>query len=288
VKRVAALLLLVSGAALAADPPPEDGETEEGLPHTPPAASSAPKVPHPPPVPKVTVPFADGMFHLPGGRFTMGSADPGAPPNERPPHAESVAPFWIDKTEVTVRAYRACVERKSCPRPASLSASCTYELDDPELPISCIHWQEADSYCRALGKRLPREAEWEFSARGPVSSGGRYPWGSAFTTCSTAATLAKDGSSRTCTGKRPARVGTHPHGASPFGVLDQAGNVEEWTSDWYAEHPAIGASPRAGSSHVLRGGGWLSAPSASRVTSRNWGSALEAGPNVGFRCAKDG
>jgi formylglycine-generating enzyme required for sulfatase activity len=82
-------------------------------------------------------------------------------------------------------------------------------------------------------------------------------------------------------------VGTHPSGASPFGVLDLAGNVEEWTSDWYAESVAEGAVPQAGASHVLRGGGWLSPPSMSRTSSRNWGSSLEAGPNVGVRCAKE-
>jgi formylglycine-generating enzyme required for sulfatase activity len=72
-----------------------------------------------------------------------------------------------------------------------------------------------------------------------------------------------------------------------YGVMDLAGNVEEWTADWYTESMGRGPAPRAGSSHVLRGGGWQSAPSAAKTTSRNWGSAVEAGPNVGFRCAKD-
>ena len=66
-----------------------------------------------------------------------------------------------------------------------------------------------------------------------------------------------------------------------------AGNVEEWTSDWYVENLSNGVPAVAGASHVLRGGGWLSAPSASRTTARSWGSSLEAGPNIGFRCAKD-
>jgi formylglycine-generating enzyme required for sulfatase activity len=69
--------------------------------------------------------------------------------------------------------------------------------------------------------------------------------------------------------------------------MDLSGNVEEWTDDWYVESLGTGSAPRSGAAHVLRGGGWLSPPSMSRTTSRNWGSALEAGPNVGFRCARD-
>ena len=111
-----------------------------------------------------------------------------------------------------------------------------------------------------------------------------------------AVTLVHDATGRSCA-KRPSRVGTHPLGGSPFGVMDLSGNVEEWTSDWYAESvPGLGvpglavgtgSAPSSGASHTLRGGGWLSAPSSSRTTSRNWGSVLEAGANVGFRCARD-
>ena len=65
-----------------------------------------------------------------------------------------------------------------------------------------------------------------------------------------------------------------------------SGNVEEWVADWYADSVSE-LSPRAGASHVLRGGGWLTIPSLAKTTSRNWGSVREAGPNVGFRCARD-
>jgi formylglycine-generating enzyme required for sulfatase activity len=156
-------------------------------------------------------------------------------------------------------------------------------MDDPELPVSCVTWQDADSYCLSAGKRLPTESEWEFAARG--LHGGRYPWGGSATSCAFAVTLLREASGKLCV-KRPARVGSHPMGASVWGVLDLSGNVEEWTADWYAETYA-GTSPRAGASHTLRGGGWLSSPSGARTTSRDWGSAVEAGPNVGFRCARD-
>jgi formylglycine-generating enzyme required for sulfatase activity len=213
----------------------------------------------------------------------MGSSNQRAPANERPVRSATVATFWIDRTEVTVGAYRACVDAGTCAHPAHASAACTFDAGDPELPIACVHWRDADAYCRFAGKRLPTEREWEYAARGTVPTA--FPWGPG-ASCANAVTLVNDQSGRSCAA-RPARAGAHPAGASLFGVLDLSGNVEEWTADWYVESLSAGPSPRAGAAHVLRGGGWLSPPSQSRTTSRDWGSALEAGPNVGFRCARD-
>jgi formylglycine-generating enzyme required for sulfatase activity len=227
----------------------------------------------------------DGMARIPGGKFTMGTDDKKAPPNERPARIVSISPFWLDKTEVTVVAYRACVDKGSCPKPARSSVSCTWDQGEPQLPISCVPWTSAQAFCSSAGKRLPTEVEWEMAARG--STPIRYPWGGQSAAgCGAAVTLASDATQRSCSGKRPMKVGSHVMGASPFGIFDMSGNVEEWVADWYAE-TASDLSPRAGASHVLRGGGWLSPPSAARTTSRNWGSAREMGPNVGFRCAKD-
>ncbi len=229
--------------------------------------------------------LSEGMVRIGGGRFTMGTDDRNAPPNERPARLVTVASFWIDKTEVTVGAYRVCVERGACPRPARSSASCTYDMNEPELPVSCVPWTSAQAYCLAINKRLPREAEWEFAARG--KTGLKYPWGGTSAVgCGGAVTMASESTHKSCGGSRPSRVGKRPSGASPFGVLDMSGNVEEWVEDWYVEN-AGERSPRAGASHVLRGGGWLSLPSQAMTTSRNWGSAREMGPNVGFRCARD-
>ncbi len=232
---------------------------------------------------RVKVREEGGMLLLPGGRFPMGVGLPKSPPNERPQRIVAVSAFWMDRTEVTVGAYRACVEEKRCERPRTNSASCTYDLGDAELPVSCVRWADAEAFCKSRKKRLPTEAEWEYSARGPV--GYVFPWGNRLPDCKLANTLVRDNSGRTCAA-RPWRVGSAPHNASIFGVLDLGGNVEEWTHDWYTERLSD-LSPRSGASHSIRGGGWQSPPSRSRATTRDWGSALEAGPNIGFRCAKD-
>ncbi len=225
----------------------------------------------------------DGMLRLPGGRFLMGSSSPRAPANERPAHSATVGPYWIDRTEVTVGAYRRCVEAGACQLPARSSSACTYSAGDPDLPVSCVHWRDADAFCRYAGKRLPTEREWEYAAHGTLTL--PFPWGGP-ASCSNAVTLTGEQTGRTCA-PRPARVGTHPWGASVFGAQDMSGNVEEWTADWYTEAPGDEPAPRVGAAHVLRGGGWSSLPSLARTTSRSWGSALEAGPAVGFRCARD-
>jgi formylglycine-generating enzyme required for sulfatase activity len=213
-------------------------------------------------------------------------------PNERPLHAVPVAPFWIDRTEVTVADMRACIARGACVEPTVRGIACTLPHGEGNLPMNCVSWEGADAYCRAAGKRLPTEAEWEFAARGTERI--RFPWGAAFPTCATAVTLRNSRSGISCSPNGPGPVGSHPRGASPFGVLDMAGNVEEWVTDWYADrYEASGTTtaathgPAFGAAHVLRGGSWMSPPREVRVSARNWGSANEAGSNVGFRCAKD-
>lgn len=250
------------------------------------AASSASALAAPVAPPHAVV-QKDGMVYVAGGRFTFGSNDAKlAAPNEKPAHDAVARAFWIDRTEVTVGAYRACVAARKCDAPERSATSCTFDLGDDALPINCVRFQDADTFCRAENKRLPNETEWELAARG----GGafKYPWGNSSSSCLTAATLLHDGSGRSCTLRRPARVGTYALNVSPFGAVDMAGNVEEWTSDWYVEHPPSGAHViTSGASHVLRGGGWMSRPADCRTSSRDWGSAVEAGANVGFRCARD-
>lgn len=271
------------------------------------------------------------MLQIPGGEFTMGYDGPlPHEPNERPAHLVRVNTFWIDRTEVTVADMRACLERGDCSARLGAGPLCTLGHGDPKVAVNCVPWAAADAYCRAVGKRLPTEAEWELAAGGGQKT--RFPWGSAPASCGLAVTLISNHSGASCAPKGPMQVGTHARGASPFGVEDMAGNVEEWVADWYADRyevlpalppvhapqpavpsaapsgsaapPASGpvpspaaatsaaaapspAGPAFGVAHVLRGGGWMSRPRETRVTIRSWGSMNEAGPNVGFRCARD-
>jgi serine/threonine-protein kinase len=275
---------VASPAAVAAPSAQSRDDVEPDEPHGAPGENPYEESPQKPMVIRQPVVARDNMLRLPGGRFTMGSSNQRAPANERPARPAAVTTFWIDRTEVDVADYRRCVDAGVCARPARTSATCTYDSGDPDLPVSCVRWGDADAYCRFAGKRLPSEREWEYAARGTIAT--PFPWGGA-ASCTNAVTIVNDQSGRSCAA-RPARVGAHPSGASLFGVQDMSGNVEEWTNDWYVESLGPGPAPRAGAAHVLRGGGWLSTPSQSRTTSRNWGSSLEAGPNVGFRCAKDG
>lgn len=260
--------------------PPEARTGEGDAPDEDPKAPAKPKATG---IVRLKVPERDGMVLVPGGRFPMGTSFAKVPPNERPQRVVLSGAFWIDKTEVSVGAYRACVDAKHCERPKKTSAVCTYDVGDPELPVSCVRWQDADAYCKHAKKRLPSEVEWELSARS--TTGYVYPWGNRLPDCKLANTLIRDNSGRPCTG-RPWRVGSVPANASAYGVLDLSGNVEEWTADWYSEHLSD-VAPRSGASHTLRGGGFQTTPSRSRASTRDWGSAIEAGPNVGFRCARD-
>jgi formylglycine-generating enzyme required for sulfatase activity len=286
-------LVALFGAALAyagvaSGEPPHPHEPEFG-------PDIEPRSPEGEPIERYKVPFQDGMLRIPGGEFVMGYEGPlAAEPNEKPAHAVKIAPFWIDRTEVTVEDMRACIDRGSCTARLGSGPTCTMGRLERKVPINCVPWTAADAYCRAVGKRLPSEAEWELAAGGGQEA--RFPWGSTPPSCAVAVTLVSNSSGVSCSVRGPAPVGTHPRGASSFGLEDMAGNVEEWVADWYADRyemqlsqtgAAFPTGPAFGVAHVLRGGGWMSRPRETRVTARSWGSLNEAGPNVGFRCAKD-
>jgi len=239
------------------------------------------------PPPQAASRCASNQVAIPGGTFWMGLEDGDS--NEKPVHKVTLSPYCMDKTEVTVAAYRACVQSGEC-RPPDTGVSCTWGQNGLDgHPINCVDWNQAKAYCDWTGGRLPTEAEWEFAARG--NDGRKYPWGNEPPTAQLCwggegNDLGKGHRHGTCP------IGYYPSGASPFGVLDMAGNVSEWTADSYAPYPSEGQRDphrsRPDTSHrVFRGGSWGEGyPSSVRATSRSMFDFDDRCENVGFRCAR--
>jgi eukaryotic-like serine/threonine-protein kinase len=207
---------------------------------------------------------------IPAGTFQMGCdannpAENGCSANwqarELPLHSVYLDGYYIDKYEVTNARYKACVDAGGCTAPQNVNSytrtpyygNATYA----NYPAINVDWHQANAFCAWAGKRLPTEAEWEKAARGP-SDTRKYPWGNADATCSLANYWGQSGG---CVGDT-SEVGSYPAGASPYGVMDMAGNVWEWVNDWYkkdyySDSPGSNPSgPATGDYRVLRGGSW--------------------------------
>ncbi|HOU91233.1 MAG TPA: formylglycine-generating enzyme family protein, partial [Polyangiaceae bacterium] len=197
--------------------------------------------------------------------------------------------FEIDATEVTVSAYRTCVQAGQCTA-SGTDSLCTTA---PSLPVTCVTQRQADTYCRFSGKRLPSEAEWEYAARG--ADGRKYPWGNATPTCDRAA-FGDTATGACARGERgPLPVGSFPSGASQAGALDLAGNVREWVADgWIPNLSGLGKGTNPVVSHdiapsgVVRGGSWISPPGELRATYRAPLDQKTGDPHTGFRCVRGG
>lgn len=220
-------------------------------------------------------PVASDMVEIPGATFMMGRND-GAP-EEGPAHPVSVASFYLDRTEVTNSAYARFVQATGHRPPANWSGS-QPPAGAENLPVTGVSWADAAAFARWVGKRLPTESEWESAARGV---GGRmYPWGMAFE--GNRANSAELGQ------QKPIPVGSLPAGASPYGILDLAGNVWEWAADDYAPYPGSTARPLEGGSQLktIRGGSFGSDASGVTTTVRSFELADHRSESIGFRCAR--
>jgi serine/threonine-protein kinase len=228
------------------------------------------------------------MVLIPAGEFTMGSDD--GEDNERPPHKVGLDAFWIDIHPVTNQQYQRCVAEEACTPPGraySFTRGDYYGSPDyADYPVIYVNWQQAQDYCLWAGVRLPDEAEWEKAARG--TDGRTYPWGEEEPTC-VLANYGAVGGEGGCVGDTSA-VGSYPEGASPYGVLDMAGNVWEWTGELYREGNAqsgsVDSADAGGGAHpLLRGGAWNGNDSFLRTSYRFFFFADYAIDFFGFRCA---
>jgi len=279
---------------------------------------STENLPYPPPVGE--------MIPIPAGEFSMGcdSNNPaedvcvyGVSHVEIPLRNVYLDAYQIDKYEVTNQQYRACVDAGHCAIPRRLDSRLRdHYYDDPTFdyyPVLYVSWWDAQGYCAWVDKRLPTEAEWEKAARGVVDT-RRWPWGNENPNCSLL-NYTDDGADDwiVCVDDTT-EVGSYPAGASPFGLMDVAGNAFEWVSDkydvlYYSYAPNSNPTGPDFSRVVdylppedefpyplftIRGGSYRPHWFYPRVAHRHWGhhgdSAYEDEPyfrndQVGFRCA---
>jgi len=253
------------------------------------------------------------VVSIPAGEFLMGS-DTGRD-DERPPRLVYVDAFELDRYEVTNAQYRRFLQVTGREPPPYWSGT-EYPPGQSDTPVAGVSWPDAEAYCAWAGQRLPTEAEWEKACRG--TDGRLYPWGNDWAwykanldVSSYAARPAgqvEPGRSqwdiawlllRTSSGvSRLLPVGSFPEGASPYGIMDLAGNVSEWVADWYnwggywdwPTRSPQGTQPPWNRS--LRGSAWYDpnssaawARSQSRCSARNSSHEVRD-PRMGFRCAR--
>jgi len=218
------------------------------------------------------------------GAFEMGSSS--GETCEKPRHPVTLNGFRIDKYEVTQAQYARFVRETNRSAP-----SCNWDPDSqPNLPVVCVSWWDAKTYCEWAGRRLPSEAEWEKAARGVTAR--NFPWGDEPASCNTAV---MDSGSPGCGAKFAQPVGSRTAGASPYGAMDMSGNVGEWVHDYYAvdyyeedEARNNPTGPLAGTLRVVRGGNWAdSLARYVRTSSRARRLPTDVNPYVGFRCARN-
>jgi serine/threonine-protein kinase len=220
--------------------------------------------------------------------------------------------FFLDRNEVTVHAYQACLARRMCSAadhvviPADqedagiegvssskeFSETWTRRCNEPrkalDHPINCVDFSNAESFCRFRGRRLPTEAEWERAAQG--TDGRAFPWGAEEPSCGRSCfekngeCLVRGESVTTCT------AGAHPNDVTPEGIYDLGGNVSEWVADGFAQAPAAGIDPAgdpSSSLRAVRGASFLDDKEKLRSTHRTGVLPGTAHVTIGLRCAMD-
>ncbi len=223
--------------------------------------------------------------------------------SEGPVHQVKISGFYLDKFETTNALYRRFIESGDRTadhpdQPDNLDHQQHYadkNLIGDNQPAVGLNWFDAYAYCNWAGKRLPTEAEWEYAARG-AGVYRKYPWGNDEPDAEgiwRANYRPKEGPARD--GKRySSDVGSFPDGISAFGIMDMAGNAEEWVQDWLDfgyYNKTKGAldpqGPASGGNKVIKGGSYGSDKYHVRIATRLYGAPHVKTELQGFRCAMD-
>ncbi len=207
------------------------------------------------------------MVFVPAGEYIYGWEKDGNP------LIVELKGFYIDKYPVTNQKYQEFVKgtgRKSPSDPRGPEYNIWNGKDFPselaDHPVVNVTYQDALSYAKWAGKRLPEEMEWEKASVGKEME--NYPWGKEFSPNYCNTTESDIG--------QTSPVGSFSLGTSPFGCYDMIGNVWEWTSTLYDEKHNW---------HIAKGGSYKD--SGATITIRDNTNPIVQGPTVGFRCLKD-
>ncbi|MCP4537076.1 MAG: formylglycine-generating enzyme family protein [Chloroflexi bacterium] len=238
---------------------------------------------------------------VPAGPFSMGCAYDlsyeHCDVDARPVHTVYLDSFYIDRTEVTNAQYQACEEAGACLPPLDdRSETRSNYYKNPQFdnyPVIYVDSHRARAFCQWAGKRLPTEAEWEKAARGTDLR--LFPWGNDEPSCDRANYRWGIDREYNCVGDTVA-VGSYPENVSPYGALDMAGNVCEWTSDIYASryyhnspyHNPQGAGSTDKNEGVVRGGSWKNSWRGVTTYVRLDESEVYKWTRNGIRCARTG
>ncbi|MGD2085782.1 MAG: SUMF1/EgtB/PvdO family nonheme iron enzyme [Candidatus Aminicenantes bacterium] len=250
--------------------------------------------------------YGDGiiMVYIPADEFTMGSNDGNN--DEKPPHKVYLDGYWMGKTKVTVKQFRAFVKAKNYVTQAETDGWAFilnnqwnkrkganwqdpgFKQDDNH-PVVCVSWNDAAAYCGWLSEKtglqfkLPTEAQWEMAACG--TGDRKYPWGNQ----EPDKYLANFGKN---IGKTTP-VDSYRQAASPYELLDMAGNVWEWCYDWHSsdyyknETGNNPTGPWTGKNRVMRGGSYYVFASYLRCAYRGNADPSNRYNGVGFRLCQN-
>ncbi|MBN1265648.1 MAG: formylglycine-generating enzyme family protein [Anaerolineales bacterium] len=262
---------------------------------------------------------SDGTQWVWNGSMAVGDLGLQVYTDESPAHDIYLDAYWIDRTEVTVAMFRAFVEETGFITTAEREGWGAPWTNNPQEdewphvpgtdwrhphgpdsagqaghPVVQVTWDDAAAYCAWAGGSLPTEAQWEKAARG--TDGRWWPWGNVFDSgmgnfCDENCPVDRQNDHGSDDGYAlTAPVGSFPTGASTYGAFDMAGNVWEWTADWYDEDSYTESAyenptgPSFGTERVQRGGAWYDNGSWVRTTVRHSTPGWMRFDDLGFRC----